>query len=51
MSIFSLLLPVTPATVQGLIMAADHWQMMEAKELCVEYMQRQIDTQNCLGMY
>ncbi|KAK7102902.1 kelch-like protein 3 isoform X2 [Littorina saxatilis] len=43
-------LTVTPNTVQGLIMAADQWQMTDVKDLCVEYMERQIDAQNCLGV-
>lgn len=41
---------VTSQNVQGLIMAADHWQMVEAKQMCVNYMERLIDTENCLGM-
>ena len=49
MFFFAWMSTVTPDTVQSLIMATDHWQMLDAKDLCVEYMQRQIDAQNCLG--
>lgn len=36
--------------VQNLIMVADQWQMSEVKDMCVEFMERQITTENCLGV-
>ena len=40
---------VTPDSVQGQIMVTDHWQMLGLKGKCVDYMERQIDTENALG--
>ncbi|KAK7482772.1 hypothetical protein BaRGS_00025938, partial [Batillaria attramentaria] len=41
---------LTRENVQNMIMAADQWQMGEVKSICVEFMERQIDTENCLGV-
>lgn len=41
---------VTRGNVQNMIMAADQWQMAEVKNVCVEFMERQIDSENCLGV-
>ena len=41
--------PVTPNTVQDAIMISNLWQMMDVKNACMDYMERQIDVQNCLG--
>lgn len=43
-------LSVSKSSVQGLIIVADLWQMAEVKGMCEDYMERQIDEENCLGI-
>ncbi|XP_076469572.1 kelch-like protein 23 isoform X2 [Babylonia areolata] len=38
-------------SVEGLLKAADLWQMTEVKTMCEDYMERLVDASNCLGVW